>query len=125
MVYTSPTSKWNTLLAPFLAKKERLAVDFWGVDSSHLDPLFEPLESWIRDNVPAVETKYPKHWKVKKHLARAVRYTLLADALQDEFAELFKGKSRNELAEILASWKVENCVGRQGLWNVIRQGSEI
>jgi hypothetical protein len=123
MVYTSPMSKWNSLLAPFLAKKERLAVDFWGVDASHLDSIFGPVENWITQNFTAIETKYPKHWKVRKHLARSARYTLLADALQEEFAGLFSGKTKDELDEILACWKVENCIGREGLWNVIRQGS--
>ena len=99
----------------FLRKKKHLAIDNWGVDGSHFNYLFGPLEEWIKENIPSAETKYPKHQKVRKHLARAIWYTLLADVLQDEFACLFKDKTREELDEILMSWTIENCVGREEL----------
>jgi len=103
-VYTSPNSKWHSPLASFLVKKERLTIDFWEVNSAQLDPNFRPLEEWIEEDVPdVVDSKYPKHWRARKYLARAMTYTLFADVLQDESTELFRGKTRDKLQEILAS----------------------
>lgn len=47
-------------------------------------------------------------------------YTLFANALlEDGFAELFRWKTKDELQEILASWKVENRLRREGLWKTL------
>lgn len=51
MVYASPDSAYMQLLAPFLQKKKRLALDGWGSDSKRVADIFDPIENWMVDAV--------------------------------------------------------------------------
>jgi hypothetical protein len=51
MVYASPASAYIKLLAPFIAKKKRLAADEWGCDSSTVKHIFDPVEEWLLKEV--------------------------------------------------------------------------
>jgi hypothetical protein len=47
MVYASPESAYIKKLAPFLAKKKRIAADEWGCDAKLVADIFQPLEDWL------------------------------------------------------------------------------
>lgn len=67
MVYASPKSSYITRLAPFLAKKKRLAADSWGVDTSSVQPVFDPIQEWVSKEAPHIAHRYPPTWRVNKH----------------------------------------------------------
>ncbi|KAF8587348.1 glycoside hydrolase family 5 protein [Ramaria rubella] len=116
MVYSSPESPYVKLLLNFLAKKQRMAIDTWGTDETHVKHIYGPLEQWIKDNVSEEHQKlYPPHWTVKKRVAELSRHILVAEYLVEEWAELFRGKSEKELDELASSFLFENCVQREEL----------
>jgi len=117
MTHLSPVSAWMRLLAPIIEKKRLLAVDSWAYDDAHLQPgLFEPLHQWFADNVPEkYSKKYPWQWRMHMHVFRGIRGITMAEYMIPEWADYFEGLSFEQLDELAASWKFENCIGRQRL----------
>jgi hypothetical protein len=70
MVYTSAESPYIARLAPFLAKKKRLAADSWGANTSTVQNVFDPIEEWLSKEAPHISERYPPVWRVNKHGAR-------------------------------------------------------
>ncbi|KAL2676426.1 hypothetical protein Neosp_010184 [[Neocosmospora] mangrovei] len=117
LAYVSPSSPWLKLLSPIIRKKRDLAVDSWAYDDAHLqEGLFGPLHKWFEDNVPAEHSKkYPWQWRMHMHVFRGIRGITMAEYMISEWAEYFRGKTFDELDELAASWKIENCVQRERL----------
>ena len=116
MVHTSPESQWNKLLQPFLEKKRHLQLDAWGkYPSPEAEAALKPLVAWIDKVSPTAKEQYPTPWATERHLLRATFQTFLANTFSLEFAELFKGKSMEELEALARSFHFEECVQRQGL----------
>lgn len=113
----SPNAAWMRLLNPIIKKKRDLAVDSWAYDDAHLqENLFGPLHKWFEDNVPAkYSKKYPWQWRMNMHVFRGIRGITMAEYMVPEWADYFQGKSFEELDELAASWKFENCLGRERL----------
>ncbi|EJD42733.1 glycoside hydrolase [Auricularia subglabra TFB-10046 SS5] len=128
MVYVDRKTPYMRLMDAFLAKKQRLVVDEWGADDTRSDirAIYEPLEKFIEANVDEKYRSpglYPMpHWTLRRRVARFARNTLVAEFLIREWADLFRGKTRDELDEIAASFTFENCVQRTQL-NEILQNS--
>ena len=59
-------------------------------------------------------------WNVTTHVGRVLRNILLSEELYPEYAAHFEGLSFEELDELAASFKFENCVQRQGLNDAIK-----
>jgi hypothetical protein len=90
MVYVKPETPYIKLLKPFLDKKkvrnstwlstdvQRLAADEWGVDDTVVRDIFDPLDKWFTDNVPSINSRYPKTWSPSTKIARLVRNILLS-----------------------------------------------
>lgn len=114
MMYLPPESAWLKLLGPIIKKKRDLAVDSWAYDDAHLqEGLFGPLHKWFEDNIPAqYSKKYPWQWRMHMHVFRGIRGITLAEYMIPEWADYFKDKTFEELDELAASWKYENCVQR-------------
>ena len=122
MVYTSPDSKWNQLIAPVLEKKKRLQLDAWGkYPSKEVEAVINPLVEWIDKVSPTAKDTYPNTWDTKRHVERAILQTFLAESFVQEFAELFRGKNNDELEELAACWKFEECVQRDGLNKILKE----
>ncbi|ESU13895.1 hypothetical protein FGSG_07617 [Fusarium graminearum PH-1] len=121
MTYVSPDSPWLKLLGPMIKKKRDLAVDSWAYDDAHLqDGLFGPLHKWFEDNVPAqYSKKYPWQWRMHMHVFRGIRGITLAEYMIPEWADYFKDKTFEELDELAASWKYENCIQRGRLNEIL------
>jgi hypothetical protein len=121
MLHTSPISPWNSLLSPFLARKQQYALDAW---AHHPSPsaaaAVEPLVDWIEEVCPAAKETYPGPWGVERHVRRNVVQTFLSKAFSEEFAELFRGKSEGELEELVGSFRFDECVQRGELNEVLR-----
>nr|OQO25970.1 hypothetical protein B0A51_07687 [Rachicladosporium sp. CCFEE 5018] len=123
MVYANPDSAYMKLLKPFLAKKKRLGLDKWGRDDQHVRHIYDPLVEHLREEIPEVSQKrrYPQHWGLEGHVHRVVRELLVSELLTYEFASYFEGKSFEELDELAASFKLENCLKRDGLNKILQE----
>lgn len=121
MTYLDPNSAWLKLLGPIIKKKRDMAVDSWAYDDAHLqDGLFGPLHKWFEDNIPAkYSKKYPWQWRMHMHVFRGIRGITLAEYLIPEWADYFKDKTFEELDELAASWKYENCMQRERLNDIL------
>lgn len=127
MVHLSRDSPYMRLIAPFVAKKQKLAIDKWGVvDRSGIADLYDPFLQGLKKMVPEhlQDKKYPNHWTFERQFERIVRECLLSEYLGHEFAELFAGKSEQELDALAASFRFENCVTRDGLNDILRADAE-
>jgi hypothetical protein len=128
MVYVSPDTPWMKLLAPFLAKKASLAVDFWGRNDKDVKHIYEPLYQHVKDSIPErfQKKRYPSPlWNIERYVERVLNEMLLSEYLGFEMAELFKDKSFEELDALAASFKLENCVMREGLNSILRADSKL
>ncbi|KAG2171131.1 hypothetical protein JADG_010870 [Aureobasidium aubasidani] len=66
------------------------------------------------------DAMYPNVWSFDRQFERVIRECLLSEYLGKEFAELFTGKTYEELDELAASFRFENCVPREGLNAILR-----
>jgi aryl-phospho-beta-D-glucosidase BglC (GH1 family) len=128
MVHLNPESAYMRLVRPFVEKKQRLGLDFWGVvDKSVVDgDVYGPFLSKLREMVPEhlQRRKYPNTWTFDRQVERAVREGLLSEYLGWEMAELFAGKTEAELEELASSFALEKCVTRDRLNEILRADAE-
>ncbi|KAL3496356.1 putative glucanase [Aspergillus germanicus] len=111
MVSTSADSPWNRLIGPFMEKKTRLYVDGCNVRTSpEADAVLDPMTKWIDEVSPTAKLTYPLNWATKRHLIMAVFHTLLAASLYKEYAELFRGKTFDDLEELAKSFSLDHIV---------------
>lgn len=122
------------------AKKQKLAIDAWGADDStpEIRAAYKPLEDFIERNIdPKYLDLYPQpHWPWKIRVARSAlhaqtmrpradglrrlaRSILVAEYMVDEWAEYFRGKTEEQLDEIAASFRFENCLKRDTLNTIL------
>ncbi|XP_014551205.1 glycoside hydrolase family 5 protein [Bipolaris victoriae FI3] len=123
MTYVGLDTPCMKLIAPFVAKKQKLALDFWGVvDKDGVKDVYEPFIAGLKNMVPEHLQKkmYPNTWIFDRQVERAVREGLMSEYLGWEFADLFEGKTEEELEELAKSFAFENCIKRDGL-NMILQ----
>ncbi|KAF5587807.1 endoglucanase C [Fusarium subglutinans] len=100
MVYADPESPYMRLIAPFIAKKQRLGLDFWGVvNKDGVKHLYEPFIQGLKEEVLEKyrDTKYPKIWTFERQFERVIRECLMSEYVGWELAELFRDKSKEEL----------------------------
>lgn len=124
MVYVNPDTPYMKLVAPFVSKKQKLALDFWGcVDKEGIRDIYEPFVEGLKKMVPEQiqKKKYPHIWTFDRQIARAVRGCLMSEYLGWEFAELFEGKTEAELEELAKSFAFENCIKRDGLNRILQE----
>lgn len=119
--HPAPDSAYQKLIAPFLAKKRQTQVDWAGASNDeNINKLVDPLVQWIDSVSPSATKTYPYHWATKQHILRNVIQTFLASSLSREFAELFRGKSRDELEELAASWSFDKCIRHDRLIEILK-----
>ncbi|RXG50447.1 hypothetical protein VDGE_04824 [Verticillium dahliae] len=124
MVYLDPESPCMRLIQPFVEKKQKLGLDFWGVvDKSGVDgDVYGPFISKLKAMIPEHlhKKKYPNIWTFDRQVERTVRELLMSEYLGYEFAELFKDKTEEELEELAASFAIETCRTRDELNDILR-----
>ncbi|KAF2180649.1 glycoside hydrolase family 5 protein [Zopfia rhizophila CBS 207.26] len=129
MVYVNPDSPYMKLIRPFVEKKQRLGLDFWGVvDKSEIDNVvYKPFIEKLKESIPShlLKRKYPKIWTFDRQVERVVREILMSEYHAWEMAELFAGKTKEELEELAASFALENCVTRDQLNKILTEDAEI
>ncbi|RSM14334.1 hypothetical protein CEP52_001484 [Fusarium oligoseptatum] len=119
MMHTSPDSPWGKLTKSFIERKKHLQVDSATACPSEVDNLIDPLVAWIDKVSPSATKTYPSNWNTRAHVIRNILQTFLASSLCGEFAELFRGKSEQELEELAESFAFKSCVHREGLNKVL------
>ncbi|KFA71212.1 hypothetical protein S40288_03848 [Stachybotrys chartarum IBT 40288] len=123
MTYLDPASPYMTLIQPFVEKKQRLGLDFWGVvNKDGVKHLYEPFLEGLKKEViePYRDTKYPKIWTFERQFERVIRECLMSEYVGWEMAELFRGKSKEELEELAGSFAFENCKRRDMLNAILK-----
>ncbi|PVH93545.1 glycoside hydrolase family 5 protein [Periconia macrospinosa] len=126
MVYLDPSTPYMKLIAPMVAKKQKLALDFWGVvNKDGVKDVYSPFIEGLKKMVPEhlQKKKYPHIWTFDRHVERVVRESLMSEYIGWEFAELFAGKSMEELEELAKSFSFQNCVKRDSLNKTLREDS--
>ncbi|CAG7934247.1 unnamed protein product [Penicillium olsonii] len=121
MVYTNPESRWNETLKPFLDKKSKLWLDKWGQrPASEPEAALRPLVNWIDSVSPTAKETYPTSWNTEMHVMRNVFNTFLAASFVNDFAELFRGASEEDLDDLARSFHFEACLQREGLNQILK-----
>ncbi|KAF7554979.1 hypothetical protein G7Z17_g2503 [Cylindrodendrum hubeiense] len=124
MLYVDPDSAYMKLIKGFVEKKQALGLDFWGVvNKDGVKHLYEPFLQGLKDMVlpKYQEAKYPKIWTFERQFERVVRECLLSEYVGWEMAELFRGKTEEELEELAASFSLEKCKMRDGLNKILAE----
>ena len=126
MVYAGPDTAYVRLLRPFLDKKKRLGLDKWGRDDRYVAHVYAPVIEHFRREIPErfVDRRYPPQWRIEGHVHRVLRETLLSEILCWEYASYFEGKTLDELDTLAASFKLENCVRRDWLNEILEADVE-
>ncbi|KAE8371876.1 glycoside hydrolase [Aspergillus bertholletiae] len=127
MVHLDPESPYMKLIMGFVEKKQALGLDFWGcTDKDGVKEIYQPFIQGLKDMVPAhlQKKKYPPVWTFDRQVERVVRECLMSEYMVWEFAELFEGKTKEELEALAKSFSFEACVKRDGLNAVLRHDAE-
>jgi endoglucanase len=113
VVYVDPTSPYITRTQPVLTKKARLATDAWGHVDDEVRDVLDPLKDRFA-------TEFPDHPDAEWLVNRLVRHILFAEPMVKEWAECFKGLSKDGLEEVLSSFELANCVTREPLVDAVK-----
>lgn len=128
MVHVDLDSPYMKLIRPMVEKKEKLGADFWACfDKTAVEGVYKPFIEGLKSMIPEhLQTrKYPHHWTFDRQVERAVRECLVSEYLGWEFAELFDGKTEEELDVLAQSFLFENCVKREGLNAILSADAEV
>jgi hypothetical protein len=127
MVHLDPEPPYMKLILPFVEKKQALGLDFWGcTDKDGAKDAYGPFIRGLKGMVPAhlQKKKYPPVWTFDRQVERVVRECLMSEYMVWEFAELFEGKTKEELEDLAKSFAFEACDKRDGLNAVLRHDAE-
>jgi endoglucanase len=117
VVHAKKESPWMTRVRPILEKKARLGVDAWGAQDTGVRDILKPIERTFAKEFPNYK---PFPFGVKRHIDQLVRHVLLAEPLVEEFAELFRNVSVEEIDTLMRSFRFENCARRDRLAEILR-----
>jgi endoglucanase len=117
-----PDSKWTQMIRPILDKKAILGVDSWGGVDTNVRHILEPIEKTFAEFYPAYE---PFPFGVQWQINRAVRHILLAEPLVEDFYPLLEGLDFDQIDELMASFRFQNCTPRPELIKIIKRERQI
>ena len=116
MVHLDPNSKYMRTIGKFLEKKRALQTDAWGrYPSKQVEDVINPLVEWIDNVAPESKEQYPTPWNTERQVTRLINQLWVAKCLSDEFAELFRDMSMDELEACAKSFHFDACLQRDGL----------
>ncbi len=117
-----PDSKWTRKIQPILDKKAILGVDSWGGVDKNVRHILEPIEQAFAEFYPAYD---PFPFGVQWQINRSVRHILLAEPLIEDFYPLLEGLDFDQIDELMASFRFQNCTPRQELIGIIKRERQI
>ncbi|TMC09026.1 MAG: glycoside hydrolase family 5 protein [Chloroflexi bacterium] len=122
LVHADPESAWMRRVGPVLERKRRLGVDRWASLDTGVRPVLQPLEDLVAAEFPDYEPyPYGRRWLVH----RLVRHILLAEAMMGDFAGRFAGATAEDVEELADSFRLERCVRRTPLEELLRRFAPI
>lgn len=124
MVYVAPDLKFYKVFGEWLLKKRTLGLDRWGNDMApEHEKLYDDIVAHMQKLVPQKYHKalYPNTWTMKDYVARVAVDMLFSQYAQHEYADLYAALSFEELDELAASFKFENCVKRDELNQFLKE----
>ncbi|KAL4886495.1 putative cellulase [Aspergillus karnatakaensis] len=128
MTYVDPDSAYMKFIRPFLEKKQKLGLDFWTITGRDaVAPVYEQFFAAIKGMVDERfhKVKYPKIWTFERQFERVIREMLLSEYVGWELAEMFRGKTEEELEELAGSFALGKCVPREELNEVLRRDAAL
>lgn len=118
LVYADPDSPWMQRIRPLVEKKRRLGADSWGGTDTHIRHILAPVEELFAKEFPNYDPfPFGAQWQIN----RLIRNILLAEPMADEFAELFRDITENEIDELMASFEFSNCHQRKPLAGILKR----
>jgi endoglucanase len=108
IVYVDSASPYGRRVHPVMAKKARLATDAWGHVDDDIRDVLSPLEERFA-------REFPGHPDRTWWINRLVRHILLAEPMVQEYAECFRGLTKEGIDEVVDSFALANCVTRERL----------
>jgi endoglucanase len=105
-------SPWRRLMDPFIARKRRLAAEFWGVSAADKRANFGPILDLVEREFRGVPW-YP--FGAARQASTIVGEKLLAELLLPEYGRLFAGLDDHALDQLADSFLFQRCEQRTGL----------
>ncbi|WP_150307292.1 glycoside hydrolase family 5 protein [Planctomonas psychrotolerans] len=119
LVSVRPDSAYLQHFGDFVAKKNRLAADRWGGDGVGVKEVSQPLQDLIAREFPDFD---PYPWGAADWVRLMLLNITISQPLAAEYAALFRGLGREELAALASSFAFENCSVRESLLEQLVSG---
>jgi endoglucanase len=119
LVFVKPDSPYLERFGAFVEKKNRLGADQWGSTGEGVREVTQPVQDLIANEFPNFN---PYPWGRFDWVRTLLLNITIAQPLADEYAELFRDLSDEELDALADSFAFENCVIRETLLEQLRQG---
>jgi aryl-phospho-beta-D-glucosidase BglC (GH1 family) len=116
LVYAAAESPYMRRFGAFIERKARLGIDSWGSTDRELPDLIEPLHAFVASEFPDW-SPYP--WNARASTDDLVRHILVAQAMLPSYAALFAGLDDAELAALAGSFRLQACVRREPLCELV------
>jgi hypothetical protein len=116
LVYAAAESPYMRRFGAFIERKARLGIDSWGSTDRELPDLIEPLHAFVASEFPDW-SPYP--WNARASTDDLVRHILFAQAMLPSYAALFAGLDDAELAALAGSFRLQACVRREPLCELV------
>ncbi len=112
LVHVAPGSAYESRFRELMAKKDRLAVDFWGSKGIGVADVTQPVQDLIAREFPDFD---PYPWGRVEWVQTLLLNILCAQPLVGEYAALFRALDEDALAELASSFSFANCRVRDRL----------
>lgn len=119
LVQVRSDSAYLQRFGDFVAKKNRLSADRWGGDGVGVREVSQPLQDLITTEFPDFD---PYPWGRADWVRLMLLNITVSHPLAVEYAEMFRGLGKAELAALADSFAFENCVVREPLLAQLSRG---
>jgi endoglucanase len=121
LVSAAPDSPWRVRIRDVMTKKARLGVDSWGSVDSGVRHIMSPIEQTFAGEYPGFD---PYPFGQASWLMTLIRGIMLAEPMLEDFGRCFADVTRAEtISELADSFRLENCVIRERLADVLSAGA--
>jgi hypothetical protein len=116
ILHQKENTPYMKLVSAFLSKKDFLGADAWGSTDNNIKQVINPIEELLKKEFPGYNP-YPSGQQ--RHINLLVRNILISEALLQDYCNLFRNLSEEELIALARSFSYENYVKRQRLEDIL------
>lgn len=116
IMHQNDSTPYMRLVQKFIARKDSLGGDAWGASDKNIRQVMAPIEDLMNKEFPSYDP-YPRG--AKREASLLVRNILISEALSQEYCNLFKGKTDEELLALAQSFRFNNYVKRTRLEDIL------